>query len=176
MHNWKRSKYSSVQKIFFSCVFIYFAIIFRFRAYWKEKHLRSFCRSNKSRFDKKGDRKVVNMVHEKVWKAITTLFNRHRVLRGMVSFSVLWPGRWRELLTSYLFSFTVNSIFLYFFAINFPIYPLITFPTSIFCSRFLGAADFRGKELSKLWLGKSFKVSTGCWEWRECLRSFLQFL
>lgn len=32
------------------------------------------------------------MSQEKVWKAVTMFFNRHRMLRGMLSYSVLWPG------------------------------------------------------------------------------------
>lgn len=28
----------------------------------------------------------------KLWKNVTEFFNKHRVLRGMVSYSILWPG------------------------------------------------------------------------------------
>lgn len=69
---------------------------------WKQKYLHSLCRSNKSwnteyewkigsfKWSERANRP--NMSQEKVWKAITMFFERHRMLRGMVAYSVLWPG------------------------------------------------------------------------------------
>lgn len=91
------------------------------------------------KFSTRASAKMSQMVMERTLKSVSQFFNRHRMLRGMVAYSVLWPG---ELLIWTLFIFL--SLF---------------HTTESLCSWLDGSTNCSGgKTLSWLWLEQNSEV------------------